>query len=116
MAPATNNSIVFAIVDPDNITIKAVIAIITVDSRAPGLVRLLQIITGANSSVAMTGVIRIRANLVTNDFRNMWTLGSLEIRARWYYYTISTSIRSKVDVDLLPFPAIERDELDYVQL
>jgi hypothetical protein len=78
VAPATTSSTVLALVDPDSIAMKMVVATIIVQSRADRSVRQLQIITGANSSVMMNGVIRMRANRAIDDLTGMWTFGSLE--------------------------------------
>lgn len=67
VAPATTNSTVLALVEPDNIAIKTVVAITMAQSLAAKVVRQLQITTGARRSVIMNGVIRTRASRVIDD-------------------------------------------------
>ena len=67
VAPATTNSTVLALVEPDNIAIKTVVAITMALSLAAKVVRQLQITTGARRSVIMNGVIRTRASRVIDD-------------------------------------------------
>ena len=82
VAPATTNSTVFALVEPESIAINIVAATTIVNRRPMGLVKQLQIITGASRSVAMKGVIKTRAVRVMDGFDITWTFGSLEI-SRW---------------------------------
>lgn len=67
VAPATTNSTVLALVEPDNIAIKTVVAMTMAQSLAAKAVRQLQIMTGTKRSIIMNGVIRTRASRVIDD-------------------------------------------------
>jgi len=71
VAPATTNSTVFAVVEPDNVAMKTVVAMIIMHNLAVKPVRQLQIITGARRSIIIKGVIRIRASRAIDDFAGM---------------------------------------------
>jgi hypothetical protein len=71
VAPATTNSTVFALVEPDNMPTKMVVAVIMTKSRAVRSATKLQIMTGARRSVIMSGVIKIRAVRIVDDFGDM---------------------------------------------
>jgi hypothetical protein len=79
VAPATTNSTVFALVEPDNTAMKAVAAVIIVKSLAVRLSMRSQTMTGASRSVTIKGVIKTRAVRVIDALGIIWTLGSLEI-------------------------------------
>jgi hypothetical protein len=89
VAPATTNSIVFALVEPDNMPTKTVVAVIMIKSRAVRSTRQLQIMTGPRRSVIMSGVIKIRAVRMVDDFGDMRTFGSLERLKRRFYNNFS---------------------------
>lgn len=78
VAPATTNSIDFALVEPDKIAINMEAAAILTQSRAGRLLTYIQIMTGTSSSVTMSGVMRTRAILVIDSLGDIWTFGSLE--------------------------------------
>jgi hypothetical protein len=78
VAPATTNSVVFALVELDKTAINIPAAMIMMTSRALRLSTQLQIMTGASSSVTMNGVIATRAACVMQACGKTWTLGSIE--------------------------------------
>lgn len=79
VAPATNISIVLALVKPDNIAINRTVAIIITIIRGVPLLRALQITTGTSRKAMMRDTISVRVAFVMEETENMYTFGSLEI-------------------------------------
>lgn len=79
VAPATNISIVLALVKPDKVAMnRTVESIMTIIRGVPPL-KELQITTGTNSKTTMRDTISVRVACVMEETENMYTFGSLEI-------------------------------------
>lgn len=78
-APAANISTVLALVRPDNVATKRIVAIVMTVIRAVVLARALQMTTGTSKKVRMRDAINVRAAFLINESENMYTFGSLEI-------------------------------------
>jgi hypothetical protein len=78
-APAVNVSTVLALVRPDNVAIKRIVAIVMTTIRVVMLARALQMTTGTNKRIRMRHAINVRAAFLINESENMYTFGSLEI-------------------------------------
>lgn len=84
-APATNISIVFALMKLDSVVTKRIVAMMVTIIRDVTSVRALQMITGTSSSVITSNAVRVRAISEGNEVEKMNTRGSREKVLQWYY-------------------------------
>jgi hypothetical protein len=79
VAPATNISTVLALVKPDNVVMKRIVAITMTIIRGVTLPKALQITTGTNRKTMMRDAISARAACVMNEPEYMYTFESVEM-------------------------------------
>ena len=79
VTPATNISIVFALIKPDNVRRKIVVKMRMVRMRSPRLLNPLQITIGANKRKMIKGMSSARADPFSKELEKTCTCGSCEI-------------------------------------